>query len=213
MTAKALATESEMNFIGVSGHELLNMYVGESERTIRELFRKVRSVKPSILFIDEIETLGSNRGEGGQNVGLNTVTTLLTELDGIRGSKGVFFVAATNQPEMMDSALLRPGRIDKTIYVGLPDHEARKEILGLRKRTLDADDDFDCESLSELTKDYSGAEILEICNRAAGAALRRELTSGQYQRVGFQDFEIAQQGMAPGISKTTLRAYENWKSE
>ena len=171
MTAKAVATESGLNFIAVKGAELLNMYVGETERAIRELFAKARAVSPSIIFFDEIDAIGASRNTG-QHSGVHTVTTLLNELDGISEFKGVFVLAATNQPEALDAALIRPGRLDSMIYVGPPDRDARKYILKQRARNLKLENDVDLSSVAGLTQGRSGAEIVALCQCAAKLAFR-----------------------------------------
>ena len=121
LAAKAVATEADLNFLAVKGAELLSMYVGESERAIREVFRKARSASPSIIFFDEIDSIGSSRSN--EHGGLNVLTTLLNEMDGIEDLRGVFVLAATNNPSVLDSALIRPGRFSTLLYVGLPDFE------------------------------------------------------------------------------------------
>lgn len=164
LVAKAIATESDLNFMAVKGAELLNMYVGESERAVRELFRKARSASPSIIFFDEIDSLGASRNHG--HGGTNVLTTLLNEIDGVEDLKDVFILAATNNPALLDPALVRPGRLTNLVYVGLPDFEARAEILQLNLRPLRSDPSIDINELAELTEGYSGAEIVEICQRA-----------------------------------------------
>ena len=164
LVAKAIATESDLNFIAVKGAELLNMYVGESERAVREVFRKARAASPSIIFFDEIDSLGISRdhGQGGTNV----LTTLLNELDGVEDLKNVFVLAATNNPGLLDPALIRPGRLTNLVYVGLPDFEARAEILQLNLRPDDSDPSIDINELAALTEGHSGAEIVEIGQQA-----------------------------------------------
>ncbi|KAL9113184.1 MAG: hypothetical protein Q9187_007653, partial [Circinaria calcarea] len=145
LTAKAIATESHLNFLAVKGAELLSMYVGESERAVRDVFRKARAASPSILFFDEIDAIGAARegGPGGGGSGVNVLTTLLNELDGIEDLKGVFVLAATNQPQVLDPALMRPGRLDTILYVGPPNLDARREILEIQLRQTDTADDVD----------------------------------------------------------------------
>ena len=128
LTVKALATESGLNFIAVKGAEILNMYVGESERTVRDIFAKARAVCPSIIFFDEIDAIAGVR-DSQQTGSLNVLTTLLNEMDGIESLRDVTVLAATNKPEVLDLALMRLGRLDTILYVGPPDLEARQEIL------------------------------------------------------------------------------------
>ena len=134
--AKALATETGMNFFAVKGPEVFNKYVGESERTIREIFRKARAASPSIIFFDEIDAMTTSRGSGNGTVNDRILATLLNEMDGIEELVNVTILAATNRPDVIDSALLRPGRIDRILYVGLPDFASRKEIFGIEFRRI-----------------------------------------------------------------------------
>ncbi|NXQ11234.1 SPAT5 protein, partial [Peucedramus taeniatus] len=160
MIAKALAHESGLNFLAVKGPELMNKYVGESERAVREIFRKARAVSPSIIFFDEIDALAVERGNssGAGNVADRVLAQLLTEMDGIEQLKDVTILAATNRPDMIDKALLRPGRIDRIIYVPLPDAATRKEIFKLHFQSMPVSDEVCLAELVERTQKYSGAE-------------------------------------------------------
>ncbi|NWI60802.1 SPAT5 protein, partial [Calyptomena viridis] len=160
MIAKALAHESGLNFLAVKGPELMNKYVGESERAVREIFRKARAVSPSILFFDEIDALAVERGNssGVGNVADRVLAQLLTEMDGIEQLKDVTVLAATNRPDMIDKALLRPGRIDRIIYVPLPDAATRREIFRLHFRSMPVSSEVCLAELVEHTQKYSGAE-------------------------------------------------------
>ena len=210
LTAKAVATETGLNFIAVKGAELLNMYVGESERAIREVFRKARAASPSIIFFDEIDAIGSSSGSSTLNGGLSVLTTLLNELDGIEILKGVFVLAATNKPEMLDPALMRPGRLDTALYVGLPDFDVRQEILQIRIRRMDVDDEVDAGSLAFLTAGYSGAELVSFCQIAGYAALEEQVQSGQQQRIGKRHFDRALEEVSPKITPEMIRKYKEW---
>ncbi|NXG06067.1 SPAT5 protein, partial [Sakesphorus luctuosus] len=161
MIAKALAHESGLNFLAVKGPELMNKYVGESERAVREIFRKARAVSPSILFFDEIDALAVERGNssGAGNVADRVLAQLLTEMDGIEQLKDVTILAATNRPDMIDKALLRPGRIDRIIYVPLPDAATRREIFKLHFQSMPVSDEVCLAELVEHTQKYSGAEV------------------------------------------------------
>lgn len=151
MTAKALATESGINFIAVKGPELLNKYVGESERAVREIFRKARAASPSIVFFDEIDALGSSRdGGGGGGVQSGVLTSLLNEMDGIESLSGVTVVAATNRPDVLDTALTRPGRLDRILYVGAPDLATRKDIFRLRFRNMAIEPGVNLDQLAQI---------------------------------------------------------------
>ncbi|NWR86150.1 SPAT5 protein, partial [Furnarius figulus] len=161
MIAKALAHESGLNFLAVKGPELMNKYVGESERAVREIFRKARAVSPSILFFDEIDALAVERGNssGAGNVADRVLAQLLTEMDGIEQLKDVTILAATNRPDMIDKALLRPGRIDRIVYVPLPDAATRREIFKLHFQSMPVSDEVCLAELVEHTHKYSGAEV------------------------------------------------------
>ncbi|KAH8681459.1 P-loop containing nucleoside triphosphate hydrolase protein [Xylariales sp. PMI_506] len=173
MTAQAMATESGFNFFAVKGGELLNMYVGETERSIRNLFQRAREASPSIIFFDEIDSIAGTRsgGAGGASSssgggGVQALTTLLTEMDGFEQLGNVFVLAATNKPDALDPALLRPGRFDELIYVPLPDASAREAIIARKARELQFPESVDVPELARKTDGYSGAEITRLCDRA-----------------------------------------------
>ncbi len=210
LIAKAVATEAGLNFIAVKGAELVSMYVGESERAVREVFRKARAASPSIIFFDEIDAMGASRGGPGQHGSLNVVTTLLNELDGIELLKRVFVLAATNKPDTLDPALLRPGRLDSVLYVGLPDFEARQEILRIRLHKMAVDDDVNATALAEATEGYSGAEIVSICHKAGYAALDEQVDSGVEQNIGRRHFDAAMAEVQRGVSTEMIQKYESW---
>ncbi|VEN39932.1 unnamed protein product [Callosobruchus maculatus] len=176
MIAKALATESGLNFLSIKGPELFSKWVGESERAVREVFRKARQVAPSIIFFDEIDALGGERSSGStSSVQERVLAQLLTELDGITSLSDVTIVAATNRPDRIDKALLRPGRLDRMVYVPLPDENTRREIFKIRFTKMPVLVDID--TLVKRTEGYSGAEITAICNEAAMMALEESLDS------------------------------------
>ncbi|NWV81795.1 SPAT5 protein, partial [Dasyornis broadbenti] len=182
MIAKALAHESGLNFLAVKGPELMNKYVGESERAVREIFRKARAVSPSILFFDEIDALAVERGNssGAGNVADRVLAQLLTEMDGIEQLKDVTILAATNRPDMIDKALLRPGRIDRIIYVPLPDAATRREIFKIHFQSMPVSDEVCLAELVEHTQKYSGAECFP------GALIPRSDVHQAGSRQGFQ---------------------------
>lgn len=210
LIAKAVATETGLNFIAVKGAELLSMYVGESERAVRDVFRKARAASPSVIFFDEIDAIGSSREGSTMAGGLNVLTTLLNELDGIEVLKGVFVLAATNKPEILDPALMRPGRLDTALHVGLPDFEARREILRIRLRLMDVDDEVDDTTLAHSTAGYSGAEIVSICQKAGYAALEEQVRSKQQQRIGTIHFDSALAQVYPQVTTEMARRYRDW---
>ncbi|KAI5308343.1 AAA+-type ATPase, partial [Ascosphaera atra] len=179
LLVKAMAHEAGLNFLAVKGPEVLSLYVGESERALREIFRKARSASPSIIFFDEIDAIASRRSASPGGGGVNCLTTLLNEMDGIEELRNVLVVAATNKPEVIDPALMRPGRLDNIIYVGPPDLSARAEIFKVWLSKSVVNDDVNVEELAGLTEGYSGAEIVSICEHAADAALDEEIETGQ----------------------------------
>jgi transitional endoplasmic reticulum ATPase len=176
MLAKAVATESEANFISIRGPELLSKWVGESERGIREVFRRARQASPCVIFFDEIDSLAPMRGMGGDSmVTERVVSQLLTELDGIQSLQGVVVLAATNRVDMIDTALLRPGRFDKLIFVPLPDKEARKQILEIHSNDKPLAPEVDLEKVAEATEGFSGADVAAIANTAVSLVLHEYL--------------------------------------
>ena len=173
LLAKAVATESEANFISVRGPELLSKWVGESERGVREVFKRARQASPCIIFFDEIDALAPVRGMGGgSNVTERVVSQLLTELDGIQALQGVVVLAATNRIDMVDPALLRPGRFDKIVNVPLPDKEARRGILQIQLKGKPISKDVDVERLVEMTEGLNGADLAAIVNTAISIVLQ-----------------------------------------
>jgi transitional endoplasmic reticulum ATPase len=179
LIAKALATETGVNFIAVKGPELLSMYVGESERGVREVFRKARQAAPCIIFFDEIDALASTRSRSGEDAGVGSrvLSQLLTELDGIEELKGVLVLAATNRPDLLDPALLRPGRFDIQVEIPLPDRAGREKIFAIHLRRRPVESGVSCAWLAEQTEGFSGAQIEGACRRAVMAALARQIAA------------------------------------
>ncbi|KAL4877250.1 P-loop containing nucleoside triphosphate hydrolase protein [Aspergillus karnatakaensis] len=210
LTVKALATEAGLNFMAVKGAEILSMYVGESERALREIFRKARSARPSIIFFDEIDAIASKRGGASQG-GVNVLTTLLNEMDGIEELKSVLVVAATNKPEVLDSALMRPGRLDNILYIGPPDLEARKEILNIWFSKSVVHSEVQVEELALKTEGYTGAEMVSICETAGDAALDEEDESGKEQIVCWRHFNYALNQVRRQITEDVIQEYELWR--
>jgi len=209
MIAKALATESGLNFISVKGPELFGKWVGESERAVREVFRRARQVAPAIVFLDELDALGSSRGGGGEGggVGDRVLAQLLTEMDGMEALKDVTVVAATNRPDMIDNALLRPGRIGHRVYIPLPDEDTRREILQLKFKKMPIHMDVSLEWLVAKTARYSGAEVTAICNKASIRAMEENF---HIEHICRRHFEFALSEVKPGISAETITFYENY---
>ncbi|ROT39411.1 AFG2 protein [Sodiomyces alkalinus F11] len=222
LSAQAMATESGFNFFAVKGAELLNMYVGESERAVRQLFERARAASPSIIFFDEIDSIGGARsgGGGGGRGGINRsqgsvnmLTTLLTEMDGFEALTGVLILAATNRPEDMDPALLRPGRFDRVVYVGLPDLAGREAIFSMNLGRLRIADDVDMGELAELSDGFSGAEIKQICSMASNRAIDAWLDgerSGEDSVIRMGDAVEAVNTLPRGVTPAMLDDYERW---
>jgi transitional endoplasmic reticulum ATPase len=177
LLAKAVANESEANFISVKGPELLSKWVGESERAVREIFRKAKQAAPSIIFFDEIDSIAPVRGGGygDSHVTERVISQLLTEMDGLEELRGVVVIAATNRPDIIDPALLRPGRFDKLLYVPPPEIKARKEILKIHLKNKPLAEDVDIEELSKGTEGYTGADLAAVCNTAVMLAIREHI--------------------------------------
>jgi AAA family ATPase len=209
LTVKALATEAGLNFLAVKGAEILSMYVGESERSLREIFRKARAARPSIIFFDEIDAIAARRG--GSQGGVNVLTTLLNEMDGIEELRNVLVIAATNKPDVLDPALMRPGRLDNILYIGPPDVEARKEILRIWANKSVVNPEVDLDDLAILTEGYSGAEIVSICETAGDAALDEEEETQQEQDVKWKHFEYALGQVRRQITDAVIKEYEQWR--
>jgi len=198
LLAKAVATESEANFISVKGPEFLNKWVGESEKAVRETFRKARQASPCVIFMDEIDSIAPERGTGGDsNVTERVISQMLTEMDGLEGLSDVVVIAATNRPDIMDPALLRPGRFDKSIFIAPPDEESRKSIFGIHTRGRPLADDVDLGVLAQKTEGCTGADISAICNEAVMNAVRKLVSKGGNPteeeiaecKVSMEDFE------------------------
>jgi len=175
LLAKTVCTESEANFITIKGPELFSKWVGESEKAIREIFRKGRMAAPAIIFMDEIDSLVPRRGGGYSDSGVTerVISQLLTEMDGLENLQNVVVIAATNRPDILDPALLRPGRFDRLIYIPAPDDKSRLQILKIYTEKIPLTPDVDLQFLNKATKGYSGADIQAVCNEAAMNAVRR----------------------------------------
>jgi transitional endoplasmic reticulum ATPase len=175
LLAKAVARESEANFIAIKGPQLMSMWVGESERGVREVFRKARQAAPCIIFLDEIDALAPRRGGGDTQATERVVSQLLSELDGIEELRGVVVLAATNRLDRLDPALLRPGRFDFLVELPRPDRDARLAIFRVHTRKMPLADDVDLGPLADRTESAVGADIEGICHRAGLLAIRKFL--------------------------------------
>jgi transitional endoplasmic reticulum ATPase len=203
LLARAVATESEANFISVKGPEIFSKWVGESEKAIREIFRKARMAAPTVIFLDEVDSLIPRRGSGYGDSGVTerVISQLLTEMDGLEALQNVVVIAATNRPDILDPALLRPGRFDRLIYVPAPDDDSRLEILKIHVKSIPLSDDVKLEGLVKSTKGYSGADIKALSGEAAINAVRRKKKT-----VSLNDFKKAVDKIGPSITPDM----ENW---
>jgi len=178
LLAKAIANECSANFISIKGPELLTMWFGESEANVRECFDKARSAAPCVMFFDELDSIGTARGSSGGDAGGagdRVMNQLLTEMDGVGSKKSLFFIGATNRPDILDEALLRPGRLDQLIYIPLPDEPSRMNILKANLRKSPIAENVDMRFIGQLTEGFSGADLTELCQRAAKAAVRESI--------------------------------------
>ncbi len=207
LLAKAAATESEANFIAVNGPEILSKWVGESEKAVREIFRRARMVAPVIVFFDEIDSIAPARGSRTDaGVTDRIVNQLLTELDGIKPLRGVVVIGATNRPDLIDPALLRPGRFDRVIYVPPPDKKARLEILKIHTRKVPLDNDVDLDRLAEMTNGYTGADLESLVREAVILALREKL---EVRPVKMKYFLEAMKTVKPSLSESDIERYKS----
>lgn len=183
LMAKAVATESQANFISVKGPEFLSKWVGESEKAVRETFRKARQAAPTVLFFDEMDAIAPARGGGtsDSHVTERVISQILSEMDGLEALHNVVVVAATNRPDIIDPALLRPGRFDRMIEIGMPDQEARLEILKIHTAKRPLAEDIDLVAISKKTDGYSGADLASVCNEAVMLAIREYVLAGRPQ--------------------------------
>ena len=176
LLASAIAHECGANFISIKGPELLTMWFGESEANVRDLFDKARAAAPCILFFDEIDSIAKARGGGqGSEAGDRVINQILTEIDGVGAKKSVFMIGATNRPDVLDPAVTRPGRLDQLIYIPMPDLKSRASIFRANLRNSPIAPDVDLELLAKVTQGFSGADITEICQRAAKNAIRESI--------------------------------------
>ena len=218
LLAKAVASESEANFISVKGPEFISKWVGESEKAVRETFRKARQAAPCIVFFDELDAIAPSRGGimGDSHVTERVISQLLTELDGLEELKDVTVIAATNRPDIIDSALLRPGRFDKLVYIKTPDEEARKEIFKIHLKKKPMDKDLDFGELAKKTEGYTGADIAAVCNYAVMERVREyvrkfgKVDKDEIKKLKIDEnhLKVALEKVKP-ISKEDLDKYSN----
>ena len=207
LLAKAVATESGSNFIAIRGPEILSKWVGESEKAIRQIFRRARQVAPAIIFFDELDAIAPARGYRHDTSGVTDriVNQLLTEMDGIEPLRNVVVIAATNRPDIIDPALLRPGRFDRLIYVPPPDEKARLEIFKVHTRNMPLAEDVDLKELARKTEGYTGADIAAICREAAMIALREEF---KVRPIRMKHFLEALKKVPPSLTRDIIERYE-----
>ncbi len=205
MLARAVATESEANFISVKGPELFSKWVGESEKGIREVFKRGRCAAPSIVFFDELDSLAPRRAAdlGDSGASERVISQLLTEMDGIESLVNVVVIGASNRPDIIDPAILRPGRFDKLIYVPAPDHSSRLQILGIHTRSMPLAPDVDLDQITRQTAAYSGADLEALCREAGLISLRRDIEA---KSVTLEDFRDAMKRVQPSVTPDM----ENW---
>jgi len=240
LLAKAIANNCGANFISIKGPELLTMWFGESEANVRELFDKARQAAPCVLFFDELDSIARARGGGGGDAGGagdRVINQLLTEMDGIESKKNVFVIGATNRPDILDSAITRPGRLDQKIYIPMPDYLSRVSVFKANTRKSPIAEDVDFETLARHTEGYSGADLTELCKRAAKYAikesLKAKLESDQKKEedemlsesmeeenqdepdpvpfITREHFELAFEDVKPSISPADVAQYEAFK--
>ncbi len=216
LLAKAVATESQANFISVKGPEFLSKWVGESEKAVRETFRKARQAAPCVIFLDEIDAIAPVRGTATDSgVTERVISQLLTEMDGLESLHNVVVIAATNRPDIIDPALLRPGRFDRLVLIPPPDLEARKEILRIHTKDKPLDKDVDLDKLAAHMDNFTGADIAAVCNEAMMLSIRDYVLEGgdvteekvKKRKVGMKYFERAMENIVP-MTENDLKRYE-----
>jgi transitional endoplasmic reticulum ATPase len=207
MLTKAVATESKANFISVKGSEILSKWFGESERKIAEIFKKAKQASPCIVFFDEIDAIAPIRGAaaGEPRVTERMVNTILSEMDGLEELRGVVVIGATNRPDLMDPALLRPGRFDEIVLVPPPDEDARMEILKVHTGHMSLDEDVKIKELAKKTEGYTGADIEVLCRKAGMIALHEDMN---IQKVSYRHFKEALKKIHPSTTPKTKEYYE-----
>ena len=223
LLAKAVANEAQSNFISIKGPELLNKFVGESEKGVREVFSKARENAPTVVFFDEIDSIAGERGQHANDsgVGERVVSQLLTELDGLEELEDVVVIATSNRPDLIDSALLRPGRLDRHVHVPVPDEEGREAIFEVHTRNKPLADNVDLADLARRTEGYVGADIEAVTREAAMAATRELIEMSDPEdlagnvgnvRIGVDHFDHALEEVNPSVTAETRERYENIES-
>jgi transitional endoplasmic reticulum ATPase len=212
LLARGVATESEANFISIKGPEVFSKWVGESEKAIREVFRKARMAAPSVIFFDEMDSLVPRRGLGYADTGVSerVISQLLTEMDGILALEDIVVIAATNRPDIVDPAVLRPGRFDRLIYVPEPDEKSRTQIFKIHTKDMPLAKDLNLTELVATTKNYSGADIEALCRESAMHALRRDVNA---KEVSMMDFQETIKKTGPSVTPDMEKWYRSFMQQ
>ena len=212
LLAKAIATESKSNFISIKGPEIFSKWVGESEKAVREIFRKARQSAPSIIYFDEIDAISSGRGEyAGTQVYASIVNQILVEMDGIENRQGIVTIASTNRPDIVDPAFLRPGRFDRLIYVEAPDFVSRLKILEVHSKKMPLDDDVSLKHIAQITEGYSGADLENVCREAGMQAIREKMED--FEKIQNKHFEFALNKIKSTLPGEIIQRYEAMAKE
>ena len=209
LLAKAVATETQSNFITIKGPEIISMWIGESEKSVRDIFRKARQAAPAIVYFDEIDAITSGRGfneTSGGHLKDSIVNQILVEMDGIENRKGIVTIASTNRPDIVDPALLRPGRFDRLLHVTAPDLEARLKILEVHTKEMPLDNDVNLKKLSQVTEGYSGADIENLCREAGMEAIREKME--KFDKIADKHFQNALLRIKSTLPKEIVDSYE-----
>ncbi len=208
LLAKAIANESQSNFIAIKGPEIYSKWVGESERAIREIFRKARQAAPSIIYFDEIDAISSGRGDyEGTHTFASIVNQILVEMDGIENRKGIVIIASTNRPDIVDPAFLRPGRFDRLIFVEAPDLDSRLSILNVHTKNMPLGEDVSLKRIAQVTEGYSGADLENVCREAGMQAIREKMD--KLEKIENKHFEFSLSKIKSTLPKSILERYEN----
>ncbi|MHA1985818.1 MAG: CDC48 family AAA ATPase [Promethearchaeota archaeon] len=208
LLAKAIATESRSNFIAIKGPEIFSKWVGESERAVREIFRKARQAAPSIIYFDEIDAISAGRGTSeSTHTFASIVNQILVEMDGIENRKGIVTIASTNRPDIVDPAFLRPGRFDRLIFVKEPDYEARLKILEVHSKKMPLSEDVSLKTIAQNTVGYSGADLENVCREAGMQAIREKMET--LEKIENKHFDFALSKIKSTLPKEIVDRYEN----
>ncbi|MFX1237557.1 MAG: CDC48 family AAA ATPase [Promethearchaeota archaeon] len=212
LLAKAVATESKSNFISIKGPEIFSKWVGESEKAVREIFRKARQAAPTIIYFDEIDAITAGRGEyQGAHTFASIVNQMLVEIDGIENRKGVIVIASTNRPDIVDPAFLRPGRFDRLLYVTSPDLEARERILQVHSKDMPLAEDVSLSEIAKKTDGYSGADLENVCREAGMEAIREKMKD--LETIEKKHFEKALEKITSTLPREIVESYDSMSKE